>query len=113
MQLSFRFSNSSVYNAHLAPLSKFLKILKRFYLFIFREGKGVRKREEHHCVVASCLPATQACALDWELNQRPFGPQAGAQSTEPHQPGPVCLNAYGEPTVTGILNFFLTVNIVE
>ena len=24
---------------------------------------------------------------DWELNRRPFGFQAGAQSTEPHQPG--------------------------
>ena len=24
---------------------------------------------------------------DWELNQRPFGSHAVAQSTEPHQPG--------------------------
>ena len=24
---------------------------------------------------------------EWELNQGPFGSQAGAQSTEPHQPG--------------------------
>ena len=24
---------------------------------------------------------------DWELNQQTFGSQAGAQSTEPHQPG--------------------------
>ena len=24
---------------------------------------------------------------DWELNWRPFGLQAGTQSTEPHQPG--------------------------
>ena len=24
---------------------------------------------------------------DWESNWRPFGLQAGAQSTEPHQPG--------------------------
>ena len=32
-------------------------------------------------------PETQACALDWELNLRPFGLQAGAQATEPHQPG--------------------------
>ena len=24
---------------------------------------------------------------DWELNQQPFGSQAGAQSAEPHQPG--------------------------
>ena len=27
---------------------------------------------------------------DWELNQRPSVSQASAQSTEPHQPGPVC-----------------------
>ena len=32
-------------------------------------------------------PATQACALDWESNWWPFGSQAGAQSTEPLQPG--------------------------
>ena len=32
-------------------------------------------------------PSTQACALDWELNQQPFGSQAVVQSTEPHQPG--------------------------
>ena len=25
---------------------------------------------------------------DWELNQQCFDSQAGAQSTEPHQPGP-------------------------
>ena len=36
-------------------------------------------------------PGDLACNLgmcpDWELNQRPFGLQTGAQSTEPHQPG--------------------------
>ena len=33
-------------------------------------------------------PTTQACALTgWELIQRPFGSQVGAQSTESHQPG--------------------------
>ena len=31
---------------------------------------------------------------DWESNQQPFGLQAGAQSTEPHQPGePMFLTA--------------------
>ena len=39
-----------------------------------------------HPLMGIC-PATQACALDWELNQRPFGLQASTQSTEPHQPG--------------------------
>ena len=67
---------------------------KRFYLFIFREGKGGRKRERN---ISVWLPlmypllgtqlATQARALDWELNWRPFGSQTGTQSTEPHQPG--------------------------
>ena len=32
-------------------------------------------------------PTTQACALDWELNQQPLGSQASTQSTEPQQPG--------------------------
>ena len=32
-------------------------------------------------------PASQACALDWSLNQQPFDFQASTQSTEPHQPG--------------------------
>ena len=36
----------------------FIYFLKRFYLFIFREGKGGRKREgeKHQCVVASRAP---------------------------------------------------------
>lgn len=43
--------------------------LFEFYLFIFREGKGGRKKEKRPCVVASCTPPTgdptlnQACAL--------------------------------------------------
>ena len=31
-------------------------------------------------------PKTQACSPKWEWNWRPFGSQAGTQSTEPHQP---------------------------
>ena len=31
---------------------------------------------------------------DWESNWRPFGSQAGAQSTEPHQPGPYLFTFY-------------------
>ena len=34
---------------------------------------------------------------DWESNQRLFGSQAGAQSTEPHQPGHVWLYLLGVP----------------
>ena len=43
--------------------------------------------------VSSCVPSTGDLALnpgmcpDWESNQQPFGSQASAQSTEPHQPG--------------------------
>ena len=40
------------------------------------------------CPLLGIWPATQACALDWESNQWPFGSQAGTQSTEPYQPGP-------------------------
>ena len=46
-----------------------------FYLFIFREGKGRRKRGKHQCVFASCAPPTGDLAHnpgmcpDWESNQ--------------------------------------------
>ena len=69
--------------------------LKRFYLFIFRErGREVERGEKLQRVVASPVPTTRDLARnpgmcpDWELNQRPFGLQAGTQSAEPHQPGP-------------------------
>ena len=54
-------------------------------------------------MVASHMPPTGDLAHspdmcpDWESNQWSFGSQAGAQSTEPHQPG--------------LRNHFLTVNI--
>ena len=64
-------------------------------LFIFRErGKeGEREGEKHQCVVAPHAPPTGDLAHntgmgpDWEWNCRPFGYQAGTQSTEPHKPG--------------------------
>ena len=68
-----------------------LSFFLRLYLFIFR-GEGREKEREgqkHQCVAASHVPLlgtwleTQACALDWESNQRTFGSQAGTQSTEP------------------------------
>ena len=70
-------------------------IFLRFYLFIFRERgrEGEREGEEQHCVVASHAPPTGDLAHnpgmcpDWESNRQPFGSQAGAQSTELHQPG--------------------------
>ena len=76
-----------------------LIIFKDFiYLFLERGREGEREGEKHHCMVASCTPPAGDLArnpgmyLDWELNQRPFGSQASAQSTEPHQPGHATLN---------------------
>ena len=69
-------------------------IFLRFYLFIFRErGKERREGKKHQCAVASHAPPTGDLACnpgmcpDWESKWQPFGSQAGAQSTEPHQPG--------------------------
>ena len=67
----------------------------RFYLFIFREREregGKRRRETSTCGCLSCTPTEDLVCNPgvfpgWELNQQPFGSQAGTQSTEPHQPG--------------------------
>ena len=75
----------------LQPLFFFL----RFYLLIYLDrGEGKEKeKEKHQCVVASYVPPTGDLACnsgmcpDWESNQRPFGSQVSAQSTESHQPG--------------------------
>ena len=66
----------------------------RFYLFVFREGKGKKKRRGEtsmcsclmHAPLLGTWPTIKACALDWEWNRGPFGLQADTQSTEPHQP---------------------------
>ena len=66
-----------------------LYLLKRFYLFIFRERgrEGEREGEKHQCVVASLIPPAGdlACSPgscpDWESNQWLFGSEAGTQST--------------------------------
>ena len=69
----------------------------KFYLFIFRQRRREGERGKHQCVVASRAPPTGdlACKTgtcpDWESNQRPFGSQAGTQSTEPSQPGHIFL----------------------
>ena len=63
------------------------------YLFLERWKEGKREGEKHQCVLASHMPPSGDLAHntgmcpDWELNQRPFGPHAHAQSTELHQPG--------------------------
>ena len=71
-------------------------------LFIFRERgrEGEREQEKHQCprnTSISCLShapnGDQAhnagMGPDWESNWRPFSLQAGTQSTESCQPGPV------------------------
>ena len=72
----------------------FFKIL--FFLFLER-GEGKKKERERNISVwlpFACPPTgDQACNPgmypNWELNWRPFGSQACAQSTELHQPGPI------------------------
>ena len=78
----------------------------RFHLFRFRErgregeregerGEGREKERERSISVRLPIACPQLRGLarnpgmcpDWESNQRPFGSQAGNQSTEPHQPG--------------------------
>ena len=62
-------------------------------MFLQKAREGEREGEKHHCVVASHVPPTGDLAHnpgmgpDWESNWGPFGLQASAQSTEPHQPG--------------------------
>ena len=80
---------------------------RRFYLFTFREMRteGKWEGEKHLCareISIDCLlhtlnwgPGPQPKHVPWwELNQWPFGAQAGTQSTEPHHPGMFCQNSY-------------------
>ena len=73
----------------------FFFLFKKIFLFIYFQGgrQGEREGEKHQCVVASLMPPTGDLArnsgmcADCVSNQRPFGSQAGTQSTEPQQPG--------------------------
>ena len=88
LEVSFRFLVTAF------PFYLLLFLKKRFYLFIFRRGKGGGEAEKHQCVVASHMPPTGGLAgnpgvsPDWESNQGSFGSQARTQSAEPHQPEP-------------------------
>lgn len=53
----------------------------------FRARAMERERERNFNVRAKQLE-TWACVLIKELNQQPYCAWDGAQSTEPHQPGP-------------------------
>ena len=64
------------------------------YLFLDREEGREKERERNinvwlslTCPRTGDLAHNPGVCPDWESNQRPFGSQARAQSTEPHQPG--------------------------
>ena len=67
-----------------------LSFLKKFYVFLEGKEKG---RETSLCDCLLWPPlvgtwsTTQASALTGNQTSNPLGPQASAQSTEPHQPG--------------------------
>ena len=70
-----------------------IQLFLKDFIYLFLEGgKGREEGEKHHCVVASPTPPTGDLACnpdvcpDWELNQWPFGSQAGTESTETHRP---------------------------
>ena len=60
-------------------------------MFRERGREGKRKEEKHQCASPTTPTGVLSCnsgvCPDWELNQQPFGSQAGIQSTELHQPG--------------------------
>ena len=76
------------WSGHSCLFSFFLRFYLFVCLFIFRERR--REREKHPCVVASHVPPAWDLARNpgmcpaWESN---LFLQAGAQSTEQHQPG--------------------------
>ena len=80
-------------------ITKPLYFLNFIYLFLER-GEGKEKDRErnisegktHGSVASHTLPTGELAhnpgmCPHWESTQQPFGPQAGTQSTEPHQPG--------------------------
>ena len=74
--------------------TSFLFLFKILFIVCLDRGReGEREGEKHQCVVASHASPTGDLACkpgmcpDWESNRGPLDSQAGAQSTEPHQPG--------------------------
>ena len=67
-------------------------IIFQFFTFLV-EGKGGKmERNINMCLLfkhplLGTWSHNPGMCPDWESNWRPFGSQAGAQSTEPHQPG--------------------------
>ena len=96
--ISFGFHIHPGRKALLAPfyfiIIIFLTCFKILFVFFFLE-RGQGKEGGRGTSVSGCLlhapTGDLACnpgmCPDWQLNQRPFGSQAGTQFTEPHQPG--------------------------
>ena len=82
-------------NGLLTSFANFCLFLKDFIYLFLERGEGRDEERERNinvwlpltCPLLGTWPATQACALDLEWNQRAFGLQDGTQSIEPHQPG--------------------------
>ena len=93
VSLSGLYSCFIVYVSILLPILHYLDFQKRFHLFIFRERGSEGGREKHQCMIASHTPPTGGLACkpgrcpSWKSSWWPFSSQAGAQSTELHQPG--------------------------
>ena len=81
----------------------FAHLKKIFYSFLDKGDGWEKERETTVCGCLSHAPATSTGDLvhnpgmcpDRELNQQPFGSQAGTQSTEPHQPVPFAIFLIG------------------
>ena len=74
----------------------FVCFLKILFIYLFLEGGEGREKERERNInvwlpLAHPLLGDLFCnpgmCPDWESNQRPFGLQVSAQSTEPHWPG--------------------------
>ena len=67
-----------------------------FIYLLLERGEGREKERERNINVWEIWtqPSTQPCALTGGPDWQPFGLQAGAQSTEPHQPGPIFSSFY-------------------
>ena len=90
--------------------------LKDFIYFIFRGGEREKERERNKgrlpLIPTGDLAGNPGMYLDWQSNQKPFGSQASAQSTEPYQPGPI-MNLKSYKQIIHILLFQLYENIID
>ena len=72
---------------------KYFIFFKDFIYLLLERGQGREKERDRNINVwlliahpSKDLARNTGMCPDWESNRRPFGSQAGTQSTEPHQP---------------------------